>query len=104
MSTEGDLDQCVKAHMIVYIVLQLCVDVEGTHRTMKLACLVLGMADEMHPISYHERWGGLSPPRTPKLVRGGSMPPQPPLQCTPISHLRYLQKCVGAGSVINNRC
>ena len=29
VSSEGDLDQCVKAHMIVYIVLKLCVDVEG---------------------------------------------------------------------------
>ena len=31
--SEGDLDNCVKAHMLVYIVLELCVDVEE-----KLGC------------------------------------------------------------------
>ena len=49
--------------MHLYTVLKLCVDVEGvrTHCTMKLACLILGMAVEMHPIAYRERRGGLSP-------------------------------------------
>ena len=28
MSSEEDLTQCVKAHMFVYIILKLCVDVE----------------------------------------------------------------------------
>ena len=28
VSSEGDLDQCVKAHKIVYIVLKLYIDVE----------------------------------------------------------------------------
>lgn len=29
MSCEEDLDNCVKAHKVVYIIVKLCVDVEG---------------------------------------------------------------------------
>ena len=32
VTSEGELDQCVKAHMFVYIVLKLCVDVEEKPR------------------------------------------------------------------------
>ena len=28
VTSEGDLDQCMKAHKIVYIVLKLCIDIE----------------------------------------------------------------------------
>ena len=40
---------------------------------MKLACLVLGMADEMHPIAYREPpYGGVAvPPQPPPRGGGG---------------------------------
>ena len=66
ITSEGGLDLCVKAHMSVYIVLELCVDVEE-----KLGSLVLGMAIEMHPIAYCEPRGGfacLDPPISPLAV------------------------------------
>ena len=32
VTSEGDLDQCMKAHKIVYIVVKLCIDVEEKPR------------------------------------------------------------------------
>ena len=38
VSSEEDLDRCVGAHKSIYIILNLCVDVEE-----KLSCLMFGM-------------------------------------------------------------
>ena len=98
--------------MIVYIVLKLCVDVEGvrTYCLMKLGYLVLGMADEMHPIAYRERRGGLSPPGHPRWGGGRApllLPPPPhtppPCDAQLIDIRVVCEKSMGVG-VVTSKC
>ena len=62
MSSEEDLDHCVKAERNTYVVLKLCVDLEGprTCYTNVLSSLMCGMAVGKPPLLYRE------PPRPPQ--------------------------------------
>ena len=79
--------------MTVYIVWNLCVDVEE-----KLGCWVVGMSIGKHPIQYREPQESFDDPGNPRLVGGTGHGP-PSMRCAPRGRTHCLQMSIGAGVV-----
>ena len=88
ISSDKDLDYCVKAQTSVYIVLRLCVNAKE-----KLGYWVFGMSVGKHSTPYYAEEGG---------GRGGLCPPIPPfpMQCMLIGHTCCMRKFAGVGVLI----